>query len=364
MNRSDLLHKLSRGEATPEELEAFYAHLSTLGPGEYSQLMDEYGEVVKGVGDAGPSDKQLLAAIIDRLPDEAGEKRPLIRRIYYYAAAAAVLAGLLIGSLFLFKKAPIQPVAQRVQPLPSNVDKVILATGGRKIILDSAGRHDIAKLIAGNKTVNENTLTTPRGAQYDLTLPDGTHVWLNAASSLRFPTAFGGKERKVELTGEAYFAVARDVAHPFVVDFHEAEVRVLGTEFNVMAYADEPVSQTTLVQGRIRLDNEHDRTLLEPGKMAIIGDTAGSIAVRGANVDAVTAWKNGQLSLSDADLSVVMREISRWYDVNIYYKGPVPHGRFFGLVNRNVPLPTILEFLRENGIHVQLSGRDITVFSQ
>lgn len=204
-----------------------------------------------------------------------------------------------------------------------------------------------------------NMISTPRGGQYQVVLPDGTKVWLNAASSLRFPTAFTGKERQVELTGEGYFAVAKDTRRPFVVSFNHMEVQVLGTGFDIMAYSDEPVTQTTLAEGSIRLVNGPAHTLLEPNKTATVAD--GSIKVTQADVQQVTAWMSGEWSFNDVEIPVIMRQLCRWYDVDVSYQGKIPEGTVGGVLSRNVNLSTVLKFLQSTGIHLRQDGRKITI---
>lgn len=405
MNLPELLEKFAKNEATPAETEAFSAWLATLGREEYAQLLDTYGEIVHAAAADAAPDKGLLAAIQQRiaLHEPANEYTHLSpesssvikipvknRRWLYYGAAAAILIAALTTTRFFFRKAPAVTVAAaKPIAIPPGGNKAILTlANGQQVVLDDAQQGAVAtqgavKIIKINKTVlaykagaaesgktEYNTISTPRGGQYELVLPDGTHAWLNAASSLRFSVAFSGAERKVELKGEGYFAVAADEAHPFVVAFGHAQVQVLGTEFNIKAYDDEPVTQSTLVSGRIRLLRGEEAVLLQPGKMAVIGSESGGSGVRGsvkpiqmvtADVEQVTAWKNGKMSFANIDFATFMREVSRWYDVDVRYTGPVPEKRFFGLINRNVYLSTILDFLHQNGVHVKQEGRTITI---
>lgn len=232
---------------------------------------------------------------------------------------------------------------------------------------------------AGTET-QYNTISTARGNQYQLILPDGSQVWLNAASSLRFPTTFGKGERRVELTGEGYFAVVHDAAHPFVVAFNHMEVKDLGTEFNIMAYSDEPVTQAGLVKGSIAVSYEGKQAVLkDPGKMAVAGNGAGSSAGSGVGGGGPTpagnkdlqietgdpeqfaAWKNGQISFSNVDLPTLLREISRWYDVDVVYAGTVPLQHFGGLISRNIRLSTMLDILNKSGVNIRQEGRKLVV---
>jgi transmembrane sensor len=204
-----------------------------------------------------------------------------------------------------------------------------------------------------------NLVTVPRGGQYQVVLPDGTRVWLNAASSLRFPTAFTGAERQVELTGEGYFAVAGDRQHPFIVSFNHMQVQVLGTEFDVMAYNDEPAAQTTLATGSVRVRSGSAGTILEPGNMAEWKNN--KFNVSHADVQQVTAWRSGEWSFENVDLPVIMRQLGRWYDIDIGYEGKIPEGIFGGEISRNVNLSTVLKFLESNGVHFRQDGRKLTI---
>ena len=396
MNLPELLEKFAKNEATPAEREAFSAHLAGLGSTAYQQILDTYGDIVRTAGVTAAPDKTLLAAIQQHITsddykeDPVPKPSPVVkipvrnrRWLYYGAAAAILIAAATASRLFIHKKpAAISGVAGAI-PIPPATNKAILTlASGQQILLDDAGQGAVAsqgsiKIIKINKGVlayrgsatgsrpaEYNTIATPRGGQYELLLPDGTHAWLNAASSLRFPVSFAGKERKVTLTGEGYFAVAPDAAHPFVVSFDNTDITVLGTEFNIKAYDEEPVTQSTLVSGRIRLTRGAQSVLPEAGKMAITarGDQQEPVQVIAADIEQVTAWKNGKMALTNANLVTLMREVSRWYDVDVHYTGAVPDKHFFGLVNRNVYLNTILGFLRKNGVRVQQEGRHITIF--
>jgi transmembrane sensor len=177
------------------------------------------------------------------------------------------------------------------------------------------------KVIGGKQSdVLFNTLTTPRGGQFRLALPDGSEVWLNAASSIKYPTAFTGKDRKVEITGEAYFEIAHDASKPFKVRVNGMEVNVLGTHFNINAYHDEAFVNTTLLQGKVSLTKAGAVALLRPGQQARVDNTRSISVLNNVDVDQVVAWKNGYFSFEKADLQTVMRQIARWYDVDIIMK--------------------------------------------
>jgi ferric-dicitrate binding protein FerR (iron transport regulator) len=191
-----------------------------------------------------------------------------------------------------------------------------------------------------------NTITTPRGGEYQITLADGSRVWLNAASSIRFPTVFIGTNREVEITGEAYFEVAHNERLPFIVHTGRSAIEVLGTSFNVNAYEDENVLSTSLVEGsvKIRIPNQAEPQLLKPGQQARLNRSGKLNLVNDANMEEVLAWKNGLFIFNSSDLRSIMRQISRWYDVDIMYKGDVDM-RFTGQITRNDNVSKVFEKL-------------------
>nr|WP_247679800.1 FecR family protein [Chitinophaga polysaccharea] len=206
-----------------------------------------------------------------------------------------------------------------------------------------------------------NVLTTPAGGQYQLVLPDGTKVWLNAASSLRFPAGFDGKERRVELSGEAYFEVAQDTKMPFVVQSGDKQVQVLGTHFNLMAYQEEPSTDVTLLEGVVKVIHRADTALLKPGQQAKLADARRIQLVPHADTEKIIAWKNGFFSLNGEGTEVVMRQLARWYNAEIVYAGKVPDLKFEGSIKRSYELADVLAILEESGIHFKIDGRKIIV---
>lgn len=304
--------------------------------------------------------------------------RPAMR----YAAAVVLL---IFAAAVGYRYARHHPVPMAASSIKSSARPAVVPPGrdqavltlanGEQIVLDSAAKGILSSqagtVVTGAQgkivylpegksgEVVYNTITTARGGQYQLLLADGTRVWLNAASSLRFPTVFKEGERKVELTGEGYFEVAKDARHPFIISFDSTHVRVLGTALDVMAYKDEAAAQTTLVEGSVRVSRGDAQATLEPGKMAVLsGDV---FKVRPADVDQVIAWKFGKLSFNHLDLKAIMRQVSRWYNVDIDYEGALPDGHFGGVISRNVNLATVLEFLESNGIRCRQEGNRITV---
>jgi len=288
--------------------------------------------------------------------------------------AAAVLIGTFsIGAYLVWKPDHKNTVAKTETSIPeSNQD---IAAGGNKailtladgstIVLDNAkkgivstqGGTKVLKLNNGvlsydgnskTKTLLFNTISTPRGGQYQLILADGTKVWLNAASSLKFPTAFAGKERKVELLGEAYFEVAKNASMPFKVEVDGMEVEVLGTHFNINSYDDEASTRTTLLEGSIQINKNNRSSLLRPGQQARLNGDGEIKIIEHADVEEAIAWKEGKFQFDRADIHQVMRQISRWYDVEVQFKGIIPK-HFGGTISRSVNLSKVLNMLELTG---------------
>ncbi len=304
-----------------------------------------------------------------------------------WARAAAVLlvvAG--IGWFIRAKKNISQPVVAAKQQVlthdvpPGGNKAVLTLADGSTIILDSAnngalaqqGGTKVLKIDAGQlsyKTgtaatgeVLYNTIATPRGGQYQVTLEDGTQVWLNAASSLRFPTVFVGNEREVQLTGEAYFEVAKNPGKPFHVKVNQMDVQVLGTHFNVMAYGNEPTAKTTLLEGRVTVTNKGQTQQLAPGQQAVLNNGTNGFTVRDVNTDLAVAWKNGLFRFRETNIREIMRQVERWYDVEVDFKAVGNDQDYTGIVPRTQNVSALLQMLQLTGtVHFTVEGKRITV---
>jgi ferric-dicitrate binding protein FerR (iron transport regulator) len=204
-------------------------------------------------------------------------------------------------------------------------------------------------------------MTTPRGKQYQILLEDGTKVWLNAASSIRFPAAFVGKERRVEVSGEAYFEVARNKNKPFIVQVNKTEIAVLGTHFDVMGYNDEKTISTTLLEGSVRITSGTQQVLLVPGEQGRMERATGKLSSSQVDVEQIIAWTKGKLCLVNSDFPVLMRQISRWYDVDVIFQGNPPNVHIGGFIHKDINLATVLEFLKGSGVHYTTEGKTITI---
>jgi transmembrane sensor len=194
-------------------------------------------------------------------------------------------------------------------------------------------------------------------------LPDGTIVWLNAASSLKFPTSFAGSKRQVELTGEAYFEVTENKSMPFEVLTGETSVSVLGTHFNINAYADEASINTTLLEGAVKVHTGQAAKLLKPGQQSVFVNATGALSIQPADVDQAIAWKRGFFEFDNTDLQTIMRQISRWYDVDIVYQIQGSKALFGGGISRKLNLSEVLHLLEASGVYFKVENRKVTVLN-
>lgn len=315
--------------------------------------------------------------------------------IKYILAAAVVLIAVSLVWLFTLNNRNGKQVAvtdtttkKTTSDIPPGSNKAVLTLAdGSTIKLDDASNGVIAeqgktvinkkngelvynegKVKTKGNTISWNTVTTPRGGQYQLSLPDGSKVWLNAASSLRFPVSFSGDKRMVELEGEAYFEVAASVGkngkRPFIVEVNGMEVEVLGTHFNIMAYGDEQDAKTTLIEGSVKVSNGSSVAILKPGQQALTttGNKETDIRVnKEADIAEAIAWKDGIFQFNRADLQTVMRQIARWYDVEISYEGELLEKRFTGRMSRNMKASEVLSGIEFIGVHFKIEGKKIVV---
>lgn len=352
---------------TPDELELFF-HLTAEG-----EINDE-----------------LIAAMDDEVigltNTERKLKTPTKYKIWFrIAAAASVILCVTFSVYFLNQdRKPVQ-ISQKTNSKQSRNKAVLTLDNGSQLILDNIsngllaneGNTNISKInngqisyqsikIATPSTIKYNTLSTPKGGEYQITLEDGTKVWLNAYSSIRFPTSFGPTERSVEIKGEVYFEVAKNRLKPFIVNCNGQKVEVLGTHFNINAYSDEELIKTTLLEGSVKVFQTLTGTskVLKPGQQAQIHNkkTVPSIFIANANTEAVVAWKDGYFMFEREGLQNIMRKLGRWYDVDIIYKGPINDTNFGGTISKFNDINDVLEVLEATGsVHFKIEGRRITV---
>ena len=247
--------------------------------------------------------------------------------------------------------------------LDSASNGLLSQQGGTKVIKLANGQLEYAATTGGGAESVYNTMSTPAGGQYQLTLPDGSKVWLNASSSIHYPTAFTQNERRVTITGEAYFEIAKNAQKPFIVKMYNgSEVNVLGTHFNIKAYSDEEQIKTTLLEGSINVSQGAKNNLLKPGNQAQI-DKSGKInIVMDVNTEEAVAWKNGNFQFSSADVTAVLKQAARWYDIDVVYAGTTSsENKFTGKIPMSVNLSRLLKWLEYSDVHFKLEGKKLTV---
>jgi transmembrane sensor len=349
---------------------------------DFDQLLNIYKAQTDWTNEHAQSLLQRLHEQLD-FTDTFQHSRP--RGLWLRYAAAAILLLVFGTALFYFgtknSRRSLMAVKKVSAALVPGGNKATLTLAdGNTIVLDSMqsgqlsqqGNTRIVKLDSGllayqagkgrSGATLYNMIVTPRGGQYQVILPDGTHAWLNSASSLRFPTGFTGKERRVTLTGEGYFEVAKSPGMPFVVEVGRERVNVLGTHFDIMAYADEGAIKTTLVQGSIRVNTTASSVVIRPGQQAILPADADRFQVEPANIEETIAWKDGRFIFEDRDIVTIMRQIARWYYIDVTYKDSIPGVALSGMVSRRADAGDLLKILEATKrVHFETKGNQIIV---
>jgi transmembrane sensor len=380
-----LLSKYQQGQCTPEELQQLYRIYNLSSK---SDTDDNMASDFEAAGDE----------IWNRLPDAVRQPitEPVIKKMYMqpvfrWVAAVLILAS--AGILFIKQQHPATKVVKvQVQPdfIPGRNAATLLLSNGKKVILSNFTGQTIAEqngvrivkdktgqliyqIEASGEIANPglNTLSTSNGEQYQVRLPDGSSVWLNAGSSLTFPTVFSkNSERVVSLKGEAYFEVAtsRDFngqKNPFLVQTDKQTVKVLGTHFNVNCYADEGEVKTTLLEGSVALTTKAeipDKIILKPGQQAFFNLSNSRIDVKRLDdPEAEIAWKSGLFHFDHTEIKTVMKQLARWYNVDVVYKGTIPDARFTGEMYKSLSASKVLEGLSYTGLHFTINDRQIVV---
>ena len=378
-------------QLTKELLELRKKYLNNTATSAEIQLLEQYYELF---ADEANATEQMSASEIASMEEylEAGiaqqimandkavtpfYKRTLVR-------AAAILVFISTGIFFLYNKHNGQQIANN-KPVTHDVapggNKAILTlANGAKVVLNSVKNGNLGsqagamvikkdsllsyKAIKPNTSqVLYNTITTPNGGQYQLVLADGTKVWLNAASSLKFPTQFDGKDRTVQLTGEAYFEVAKNKDKPFNVKTATQTVQVLGTHFDINSYTNETAVKTTLLEGSVKVLSPAGNVIISPGQQAVLSNTNGLSVNSEADINEVIAWKNGMFQFDEADIQTIMRQVARWYDIDVELKGPMPNYTYHGKIPRNSNASQVLKILGLSGINFTIEGRKIIIGS-
>ncbi|MDB5116518.1 MAG: fec operon regulator FecR [Mucilaginibacter sp.] len=303
------------------------------------------------------------------------------------AIAASILLFLSVGSFFLPHKQTKQSeiTKNKIHDVgPGGNKAILILSNGKQIVLTGAQNGKLAQ--QGNTIIKKtsngqivyladerdasvsgkltyNTMSTPKGGQYWVILPDGSKVFLNAASSLRYPTAFIGKERIVELTGEAYFEVAHNASVPFKVINKGQAIEVLGTHFNINSYGDESFITTTLLEGSVKVHTKNQEIMLKPGQQSEVNtdsDQHNITLIDNVDIEEVIAWKNGLFQFKAATIKQVMDNAARWYDINVIYKG-MPDVKITGRMSRNVNLSGLIDLLKFEGIKLKTEGKNVTI---
>ena len=363
----ELAEKWLHGTINKEEMNEFSAW--------YDEVDDHPLQVPL---DFASSEEELRQRILSRL--KSRQRFAAVFSIRNFRTAGLVAASILLifsGLLvFQFLRSDRAGLAEKKTVATGHQEIDGVVPGGNKAVLIMADGSQVELDTAGNGTISEtanarviklndgelalsaakneigtltyNILKTPRGGQYTITLSDGSRVWLNSASSLRFPTVFG-KERNVELTGEAYFEVARNPERPFKVKANGTEVRVLGTHFNIMAYDDERLISATLIEGSIRISKDDNLILLKPGQQANVTEDGKIGVLKNADVEQAIAWKNGVFNFNGSDIQSTMRQIARWYDVEVIYENKIAE-HFNGTIPRNSSIENVLKMLEYTGV--------------
>lgn len=379
-------------EAEAQELKV-WANQSRKHRAVTEELADE--EQIRALANRRTADRQadIKNQLLEKIrllitEDEAGgnasfrEVQP-VHRVHFlkmawvrYAAAIVLVFGI---AAYLWNTPQKEPPAitktensVRLQnDVPPGRNRALLTlSNGSTIVLDSASTGQIAReggsvvkkaadgqvIYTPEKTtlpqpVVYNTMSTPRGGQYQVALPDGSRVWLNAESSITYPTVFSKTERNISITGEAYFEVKKNEKRPFTVRTPSDKITVLGTSFNVNAYSDEPASKTSLVEGSVRINDK----ILRPGQAYI----EGKVVV--TDIEQDVAWKNGVFAFSHADIKAVIRQLARWYDIEVEFEGVIPGDQFSGDIKRNLPLSKVLSVLANYGIRYTIEDRKVRI---
>lgn len=369
-----LLRRYLKGAATPEEqalLESWYFETARAQP------------VMSGEPDYSKMEEDILGLL--RVQQQF--RRKVINFSRHIAAAAAVLIILSLGSFFIARRIPASRIARPRPPgndiLPAVTRAHLTLPDGRMINLDSAHSGPLARqddaiisslggqLIYGASQADRSaeqgptayhTLTTLPGEHFSLLLADGTKAWLNAASSITFPAVFNGSERKVRVTGEVYFEIVHNPKQPFSITVRNELIEDIGTRLNINAYDDESTINTTLLEGAIKISSRSvSAAVLEPGQQAMIRPGENAFELRHVDAGEAIAWKNGYFYFDRADIRTVMRQLARWYNVQLVYKGKIPKKTLKGKICRNINASEALEILSYFGAHFQVDGKTITL---
>jgi transmembrane sensor len=367
----ELRKKYLNGTASPDEiqlLEQYYELFS-----EEEDITDEYTNE-----EVAQLEEYLKEGITNSIIAKSRPRVPLYQTLIRAAAILLFVSATIILLYSRYTRKQIEnKIAVTYDVAPGGNKAILTLSNGSKVTLNNSKNGLLAtqagamilkkdsllsyKSTAGNTdAITYNTITTPNGGQYQLVLADGTKVWLNAASSLKFPTQFNGNDRTVELTGEAYFEVTKDKHKPFNVKTASQTVQVLGTHFDVNSYTDEASIKTTLLEGSVKVYSASASVLISPGQQALLSNNQ-LLVNKNVDVNEVVAWKNGMFQFNDAGIQTIMRQIARWYNIDVEFKGKMPNNTYHGKISRNSNVSQVLRILELSGIDFTIEGRKIIV---
>lgn len=376
----EILSKYNQGKASGQEIDLLES---------YYGLFEVEENILDGMelSEKQQLKQQISVAITQQVPVRA--KLKFWQNSKWLSAAAVLVIVFSIGIFLLKKEGPHKIVvnnapASLVRIKPGGNQAILTLADGSNIGLNDEGQGTILSQRGLEVTRNgageiayranddlvptTNVIATPRGGQYQLVLDDGTKVWLNAQSSIKFPTRFAGETRTVNITGEVYFEVAKNKDKPFLVRTPNQQIEVLGTQFNVNTYTDEITEKTTLIEGSIKVarirkgiaEKDSDK-LLKPGQEASLTGKSDLITIGIADTEAAISWKNGYFKFDKADIQMVMRQISRWYNVDVKYVGEMSNDLFVGKIKRSEDIGDVLRILERSKINTSIKGRTIII---
>ncbi|WP_127124897.1 FecR family protein [Pseudoflavitalea rhizosphaerae] len=359
-DNANLWRQYLGNQASKEELDELF-RFNAFPDDEQQNVVIEL--VLAELPDAGSLDadrqEEILQSILDVIGTENKPRVHSLKRVWM--AAASVLLLLTAGLYWLMTlRSTDSTVTTDIQPGTNGA--LLTLADGKQVLLDTIRDATIslqqgvnARVVNGTLVYEQgsaeeivfNTVTTPKGRQYQLTLSDGTKVWLNADSRIHYPASFSGVERTVDIEGEVYFEVMKSKSVPFRVRIdNRAEVEVLGTNFNVNAYANEDALSATLLEGAVRVHGPSGIVSLKPGQQAQV-PASGNIKLNDtADLEKVMAWKNGLFAFENASLQEVMQQLERWYGVDVVYKEEIPDIKFGGMMLKSLTLAEVLRLLK------------------
>jgi transmembrane sensor len=367
----ELVKKYLDGSATPaerEQLDSWYRNRQLNTKEWEADSLDEVQHV-----------KDEMFSVISK---QTFPKRSykLIPNVYKYVAAASIILVIVSVTIFYNSKGNSDSMANsQVNITPGTNGAILTLANGESVTL---GKNALSKISKSTSAINHcedslleyknsqgktdkqiayNTLTTPKGHKFTLVLSDGTKVYMNAGSSLQYPETFTGSERIVKLTGEAYFEVVHNSKSPFKVQVKNQIIEDIGTSFNIYAYADEPYTSVTLVDGSVKVKNNENEAIIKPGQKATTSDNSNNITVKTADFESDLAWRSDLFHFEDVQLAVVLKQISRWYDLEIDYDGTIPSKTINGEIYRNMNGAQVLIILKNLGVNYKLEGKKLII---